>query len=201
MLKYKKVTIPKALKEQVWKLSNGISLEGFCYVCKNKLYFNNFEAGHIEAEVKGGDTSINNLRAVCKPCNRSCSSKNMEAFKQILLPVVDDKQKLLVLVNNTQKNIVVQESLIKEITSFIVQQEEIIRTKSNIFGSTSCNTVQETDKLIKKLNISKEKDKLDSLKSRLVKEENILNIMKQSYVKEKEKLDNLNSGCCSMELD
>src|SRR5271163_4649101 len=85
---YKKSSIPKALRDEVWTLTNGYNLIGTCYVCKKILHHNNFEAGHIVSEVTGGPTTIDNLRAVCRPCNRSCSTKNMDEFKQRLTPSI-----------------------------------------------------------------------------------------------------------------
>src|SRR5271156_1906384 len=84
MSPYIKSSISKRLREKAWRLTNGDSLNGTCYVCKNVLYFNNFEVGHIIAEVNGGSTSIENLRAVCRPCNRSCGTNNMDAFKKTM---------------------------------------------------------------------------------------------------------------------
>src|SRR5271163_4448536 len=88
-----KKVIPKALREQVWKATNGDSLTGTCYVCKYTLYFNNFEVGHIMAEATGGEMTVDNLRAVCRPCNRSCSTKNMDDFKHMLTSTNNNNKK------------------------------------------------------------------------------------------------------------
>ena len=39
-----------------------------------------FHAGHIIAEVNGGDISITNLRPVCSRCNGDMGSENMADF-------------------------------------------------------------------------------------------------------------------------
>ncbi|VBB18136.1 hypothetical protein YASMINEVIRUS_599 [Yasminevirus sp. GU-2018] len=82
---YKKKAVPKALKLKLWKESFGDTLTGSCYVCKRELQIDNFEAGHIVAEVNGGETILSNLKVVCKQCNTSCGTKNLEEFKDAML--------------------------------------------------------------------------------------------------------------------
>ena len=54
-----------------------------CYCCKkNWIRQNNFEAGHVIAECKGGKTNVDNLRPICRECNGSMGSKNMDDFMQ-----------------------------------------------------------------------------------------------------------------------
>lgn len=71
--RYKKKSIPKALREQVWKTYNGVRFEQKCYVtwCTNRVNTFNFEVGHNLPESKGGTTNISNLRPICSQCNRS----------------------------------------------------------------------------------------------------------------------------------
>ena len=80
--KTKKTPIPKAIRTQVWKNTIGNSLDGKCYVCDRDVSYDNFDAGHIIPEAKGGDISVDNLRVVCKPCNTSCGTKNLNDFKK-----------------------------------------------------------------------------------------------------------------------
>lgn len=41
----------------------------------------NFNCGHIQAEYKGGDQSIDNLKPICQSCNSSMGTQNMDDFK------------------------------------------------------------------------------------------------------------------------
>jgi hypothetical protein len=41
-----------------------------------------FHCGHVTAEANGGVTSIENLRPICKACNLSMRTENMEEFKK-----------------------------------------------------------------------------------------------------------------------
>ena len=61
-------------------------MKGNCYVCNRMLEYDNFEAGHIIAEANGGETTLDNLRAICKPCNTSMRTTNLEEFKKTLTP-------------------------------------------------------------------------------------------------------------------
>ena len=52
--------------------------ENICPIpnCSNKIHKSKFEAGHIIAESKGGETILDNLRPICKSCNSSMGNKN-----------------------------------------------------------------------------------------------------------------------------
>jgi 5-methylcytosine-specific restriction endonuclease McrA len=47
-----------------------------------EISMNNFECGHVLAEAKGGQLSVENLRPICGGCNRSMGSENLEDFKR-----------------------------------------------------------------------------------------------------------------------
>jgi 5-methylcytosine-specific restriction endonuclease McrA len=69
----RKISIPKALREQVWITWNGKKFSNKCNVnwCENIISVFDFEVGHNVPESKGGATDINNLRPICSKCNRS----------------------------------------------------------------------------------------------------------------------------------
>jgi 5-methylcytosine-specific restriction endonuclease McrA len=74
---YTKKTIPKALREQTWVKYMGRNFEGKCQVgwCTNTITVFDFQAGHNVPEVKGGDTTLENLIPICSRCNQSMGSK------------------------------------------------------------------------------------------------------------------------------
>lgn len=78
----KEKRVPKKLKIEIWNKfigkKHGI---GSCYVCNDEIDSKHFEAGHIKARAKGGETTIENLRPVCEPCNKSIGSMNMDDYK------------------------------------------------------------------------------------------------------------------------
>jgi hypothetical protein len=78
--KYKKKTVPKALRMKLWTDTFGDTLVGKCECCKRELKVDNFEAGHIIAEVNGGETCVDNLKVLCRPCNASCGTDNLNDF-------------------------------------------------------------------------------------------------------------------------
>lgn len=126
MNSYKKRKIPQKLRIEVWKKYNGDSFSGFCYSCKDSLRFENFHAGHVIAEINGGETTLNNLFPVCSSCNISCGRKNLEEFKEVLQ---EYKRKLLCKgmgrgLGNTLKTL-------KEIPKNI--REEIVKKGKNFY--------------------------------------------------------------------
>lgn len=77
----KKKPISSALRNEVWKKSNGNVMIGKCYACANPIEYHSFQAGHIIAEAKGGQTILSNLKPICARCNTSCGTQNLEEFK------------------------------------------------------------------------------------------------------------------------
>lgn len=85
---YKKKTIPKALREQVWIKSMGNKLTGKCKIrwCKNQMSAFDFHVGHDIPESKGGTLNIENLHPICSRCNLSMAAnysiKEWNAFQK-----------------------------------------------------------------------------------------------------------------------
>lgn len=73
---YKKESIPKAVREQLWIRDIGPKFKGKCKTswCKNKVTVFDFHAGHDIPESSGGITSIDNLVVICSRCNLSMAS-------------------------------------------------------------------------------------------------------------------------------
>lgn len=75
------IKIDKKLRVRVWIENNGMSMISQCWCCNNELKFTeNYEAGHIIARAKGGPTDINNLKPVCRSCNRSMGVTHMKEY-------------------------------------------------------------------------------------------------------------------------
>jgi len=81
---YKKKQIPQSVRIAVWDTYIGRAVgETNCTVCNTaKISQFNFHCGHIIAERNGGDISIENLRPICKSCNSSMRTTNLEEYKQ-----------------------------------------------------------------------------------------------------------------------
>ena len=78
----KRSSCPKAVKETVWRKYFGNKMTGKCYVCQKPILFTDFEVGHNKPFSKGGTWNMNNLRPICRTCNRSMGSMTIEAFKR-----------------------------------------------------------------------------------------------------------------------
>lgn len=79
---YRKKSIPKAVRMKVWLKYIGNVLDGECYCCNREIKIDLFEAGHVISEHNGGQIRIDNLRPICKPCNCSCGTMNLDDFKK-----------------------------------------------------------------------------------------------------------------------
>lgn len=71
---YEKGVIPPKLRQQVWERGNG-----HCYVCGITVD-KGWHCSHIVAEVKGGPTTIDNLRVCCSHCNLSMGDLNLYRY-------------------------------------------------------------------------------------------------------------------------
>jgi hypothetical protein len=78
----KRKTIPISVKRKLWVNYNGKKYKGPCFVCKSTIDTHNFEAGHVKAVSNGGNNNINNLRPICKGCNRGMGNQNLNEFKK-----------------------------------------------------------------------------------------------------------------------
>ena len=74
--------IPKSVRDSLWNSHFGEELNGVCYVCKIKINYHNYHAGHIISVRNGGNNNISNLKTVCSCCNLSMGIENMEDFKK-----------------------------------------------------------------------------------------------------------------------
>jgi len=74
---YKKKSIPKAIREQVWIQKVGKKFETKCKTswCRNRITVFDYQAGHDIPECKGGVTDISNLIPICSRCNLSMGSQ------------------------------------------------------------------------------------------------------------------------------
>ena len=74
---YRKKTIPKALREQVWITHMGHVFETKCKItwCSNTINVFDFQCGHNIPESKGGKTNIQNLIPICGRCNISMGDR------------------------------------------------------------------------------------------------------------------------------
>lgn len=86
--KYKKQKIPKAVRMALWNRDFLNSKQGKCYTCGRFVYDDDFQAGHIIPESKGGTMDLKNLRVLCKPCNTSCGTMNLDDFTRMVHSVM-----------------------------------------------------------------------------------------------------------------
>lgn len=73
--------ITKALRFSVWKMINGNVITAPCFCCSGDTTYDvNYEAGHIKSRAKGGVADIDNLRPICRQCNRSMGTTEMKEY-------------------------------------------------------------------------------------------------------------------------
>ena len=73
--------VPTPLREAVWRKDYS-TIDGKCWVCnQNIISMMNFECGHIKSVKRGGSTTLDNLKAICGPCNKSMGVKDMLHYR------------------------------------------------------------------------------------------------------------------------
>jgi hypothetical protein len=72
-----KISIPKAVREQVWLKYFGKKFENKCFInwCDNVVNVFDFHVGHNIPSSKGGSIKITNLRPICSRCNLSMGDR------------------------------------------------------------------------------------------------------------------------------
>lgn len=76
-------SLPKTVRNTVWKIYNNNLIEGLCYCCNIEVItIGNFECGHIISRYDGGSDNIYNLRPICSLCNKSMGTMNMDKFME-----------------------------------------------------------------------------------------------------------------------
>jgi hypothetical protein len=73
-------SIPKAIRTKVWVSAFGENWYGECKVCHHLIKVDTFEVGHVVARANGGSDNPRNLRPICRPCNTSMGTTNMDAY-------------------------------------------------------------------------------------------------------------------------
>jgi hypothetical protein len=89
-VKYKQ-SIPVNLKLLVWDYWIGLYVGKTKCLCCNMVDImqGSFECGHIISRSNGGDMSVTNLKPICKTCNSSMNTQNMDDFmKQWNLKII-----------------------------------------------------------------------------------------------------------------
>ena len=56
-------------------------MDGICQCCKTTpIHSTNFDCGHIISEKNGGKVHLENLRPICRTCNSSMGTQNMDDY-------------------------------------------------------------------------------------------------------------------------
>tara|TARA_Y100000310_G_scaffold8651_1_gene9184 strand:+ start:232 stop:501 length:270 start_codon:yes stop_codon:yes gene_type:complete len=56
--------------------------EGRCYLCGDTYEYDQVVAEHVIPRGKGGQTTLENLKIACRPCNRKKSDMSVEQFRE-----------------------------------------------------------------------------------------------------------------------
>ena len=77
---YKRPSIPKPIRDQVWTVYNGRTMDSTCYCCDKPLSHENWHASHVVAYAYGGEDTVSNLRPCCVPCNTAMGTRDMREY-------------------------------------------------------------------------------------------------------------------------
>ncbi len=83
MLSIDSYQVSKKIKNEVWKEEFGDIIKGECYCCEEIITFNDFETGHIISPIFGGVDNIENLKILCKSCNKNKGIQNVLNYKKL----------------------------------------------------------------------------------------------------------------------
>ena len=81
----KRKTIPKKIREQVWKNMHSNQVNAICQVCLlTNISCFNFHVGHIVSRKKGGKDELSNYQPICSTCNLSMGAEHLDDYKKRL---------------------------------------------------------------------------------------------------------------------
>ncbi len=88
----RKPSIPSGVRDDLWERYFGPETTiGTCFVCGRQLdKRDNYEVGHYISTAEDGTDDIENLRPVCRSCNRSMGKMSIPDFKRKYYPNVPD---------------------------------------------------------------------------------------------------------------
>lgn len=76
-----KEKIPLPVKNTLWSKYFGENINGICHCCKTTpIHLTNFDCGHIISEQSGGSVHLDNLKPICRTCNSSMGTQNMDDY-------------------------------------------------------------------------------------------------------------------------
>ena len=74
-------SLPSSVRNSVWNRWCGEKLAvSKCHVCGIDIHIQNYDCGHVVAKQNNGTDSVDNLRPVCRPCNLSMGTMDMNQF-------------------------------------------------------------------------------------------------------------------------
>ena len=77
----KRESIPKCVRNAVWRHLNGNEIEAKCVCCLvETVSIGNFHVGHIKSVYNGGSTTLVNLTVLCMLCNTSSGKCDLYEF-------------------------------------------------------------------------------------------------------------------------
>jgi hypothetical protein len=78
-----KEKIPLPVKHALWAKYFGDTMSGICHCCKTTpIHSTNFDCGHILSEKFGGSVHLDNLKPICRTCNSSMGTQNMDDYME-----------------------------------------------------------------------------------------------------------------------
>ena len=85
LISKKPQTISKKHRTVIWDTHVGESKrQGNCYSCNNVIDITDFDCGHVVSKKNGGSDEKENIRPICRSCNLSCGTQNLDDFKKSL---------------------------------------------------------------------------------------------------------------------
>lgn len=76
-------TIIQVVRKTVWNGVFGVNAEhGACQVCASPIRENDFVIGHYLDGVSGGKAQVNNMRPICRACDKAMGKMSIEEYKR-----------------------------------------------------------------------------------------------------------------------